>query len=489
MTTTLDAAPGTPPLPAAARSGLRARWSRIVRPPRVAGLDLARALAVVGMIAAHVGGAPQLVLGDPGTWAGVVHGRSSLLFALVAGVSIALLARGVRTAPVDEVRRVRLTLVGRGAVVLLLGVILELVGSPVAIILGFYGVVFLLVAPVVGWSTRRLLVVVGLIVAITVPLVALAKTTGIAGGSAAQLVLTGMYPLPVWLALALTGIVVGRGDLRSVRRAVALVGVGVVLCTSGYGGAALLAPRAADDPGVSGPDGSGSSYVEIPGEDVDLGGYRCVRIDPDALTCWRDDDAAASGSAGSASASSHSATAAPGPDAATPSGQDASGDASFGWEGSPGWWRPPFVFDGVTSTVVVTALVSMEPHSGGLGEVVGSGGFVLAVLGLCLLLGRPRVLRLLLVPVAALGSMPLTVYSLHIVSFLVPRLVEPASATTWLWQVGALTLLATVWALTLGRGPLERLTAWVAARYAVRTGPAPRRRGRVRTQRRGLPTP
>uniref|UniRef100_UPI0035A05D62 hypothetical protein n=1 Tax=Achromobacter insuavis TaxID=1287735 RepID=UPI0035A05D62 len=67
MTTTIDAPPRMPPLPAAAPSGLRARWSRIVRPPRVAGLDLARALAVVGMIAAHVGGAPQLDLGEPST--------------------------------------------------------------------------------------------------------------------------------------------------------------------------------------------------------------------------------------------------------------------------------------------------------------------------------------------------------------------------------------------------------------------------------------
>lgn len=480
MTTTLDAAPGKPPLPAAPRSGLCARWSRVVRPPRVAGLDLARALAVIGMIAAHVGGAPPLVLDEPGTWAGVVHGRSSLLFALVAGVSIALLARGVRTAPADEVRRVRLTLVGRGAVVLLLGVLLELVGSPVAIILSFYGVVFLLVAPIVGWSTRRLLVVVGLLVAVAVPLVALAKTVGLAGGSGAQLVLLSMYPLPVWLALALAGIVVGRGDLFSVRRAVSLVGVGVVLCAAGYGGAMFLTPAVDDSPGVTEPDGSGSSYVEIPGEDVDLAGFRCVRIDPDAMTCWRDDDAATSGSAGSSAASASPGSASASLDLPD---QVATGDASFGWDGAPGWWRPPFVLDGVTGAAVVTALVSMEPHTGGLGEVVGSGGFVLAVLGLCLLLGRPRVLRLLLVPFAALGSMPLTVYSLHIVSFLVPRLVEPPSLQTWLWQVGALTAFATLWSLTLGRGPLERLTAHVAARYAVRTGPAPRRRGR------GLPTP
>ena len=100
---------------------------------------------------------------------------------------------------------------------------------------------------------------------------------------------------------------------------------------------------------------------------------------------------------------------------------------------------------------------------------MGSGGFVLATLGLCLALGRPRVLRQLLVPVAALGSMPLTVYSLHVMSFLVPRFVEPAGIGTWLAQTVVLLLAATLWALTVGKGPLERMTAWVASRYAVRT--------------------
>ena len=57
------------------------------RPPRVMGVDVARAVAVVGMIAAHVGGVPDLEWNDPSTWAGLANGRSSLLFALVAACS------------------------------------------------------------------------------------------------------------------------------------------------------------------------------------------------------------------------------------------------------------------------------------------------------------------------------------------------------------------------------------------------------------------
>lgn len=459
MTITLEGA-GAPlsSTPSRPRRGIGERWSRIVRPPRVAGLDVARALAVVGMIAAHVGNAPQLVVGDPGTWAGVVHGRSSLLFALVAGVSIALMTRGVRTAPADEVRRTRLALVGRGVVVLGLGVLLELVGSPVAIILGFYGILFIIVAPIVGWSTRRLLLLVAVLVVVLGPLVSLAKATYLLGGSAAQLVLLGMYPLPVWLALVLTGLVVGRGDLGSLRRAGAMVAVGIVLCVAGYGGATLLAPADADAPSVEEPSDPGSSLVEVPGEDVDLAGFTCTRQDEESVSCWRTAGATVE---------------APVPGSVTSGSTlvELDSAASFGWSVDPadGWWRSPLTTDSLTWDAVRGALVSAEPHSGGLGEVVGSGGFVLATLGLCLALGRPRVLRQLLVPVAALGSMPLTVYSLHVMSFLVPRFVEPAGIGTWLAQTVVLLLAATLWALMLGKGPLERMTAWVASRYAVRT--------------------
>ncbi|MGP7960011.1 heparan-alpha-glucosaminide N-acetyltransferase domain-containing protein [Sanguibacter sp. A247] len=490
---------------------VRERWARLVRPPRIAGVDLARGLAIGGMVAAHVSGAPQLVLADPSTWAGVVHGRSSLLFALVAGVSLALMSRGVRSAAITDVRRMRLTLVGRGLVILVLGVLLELVGSPVAVILGFYSVLFIVVAPVVAWPTRRLLLVVVLLVAVAVPATTLAMLAGLLGGPTAQLVLFGTYSMPVWLAFALAGLVVGRGDLRSVRRAGTLVVAGVLLAAAGYGGAALLAPASNEDASSSSPSssGSGSTYSEMPGEDVDLTGFMCVPLDGGAVSCWPDGDDALdapgpgtssgsvsepsgsepsgsepSGSAGSEPSGSASSGSVSEPSVSEPSGSvsepsgsgwgSASGDASLGWSASASttWWRPPASFDGVTGADIVTALFSMEAHSGGLGEVIGSGGVTLVLLGLCLLAGRPRVLRLVLVPIAALGSMPLTVYSLHIVSFLVPALTEPAGLETWLLQVGPLTVAATAWALTIGKGPLERLTASLAARYAIRTSRA-----------------
>ena len=60
-------------------------------PSRLQGIDLARALAVCGMFAAHLIALPLPVIGDPATWIGVAGGRSSILFATLAGVSLALI--------------------------------------------------------------------------------------------------------------------------------------------------------------------------------------------------------------------------------------------------------------------------------------------------------------------------------------------------------------------------------------------------------------
>ncbi|WP_241245890.1 DUF418 domain-containing protein [Microbacterium sp. 4R-513] len=110
------------------------------------------------------------------------------------------------------------------------------------------------------------------------------------------------------------------------------------------------------------------------------------------------------------------------------------------------------------------------PHSSGVLEVVGSGGFALAVLGGCLLLCRTPVVWIVL-PLRATGAMPLTAYAAQI-------LVWAAWAGSALGDTGALTdfralapflpialgVIAgcTAWALLVGRGPLE----WTTDRLA-----------------------
>src|ERR671920_412728 len=105
------------------------------RPGRVIGLDVARALAVFGMLGAHFGGGPADVGAAPSSWLGVVHGRSSVLFAVLAGVSLALLTG--RTVPPDgeELVRARIRLLVRAAWVFAIGAALEALGTDIDVIL------------------------------------------------------------------------------------------------------------------------------------------------------------------------------------------------------------------------------------------------------------------------------------------------------------------------------------------------------------------
>lgn len=123
-----------------------------------------------------------------------------------------------------------------------------------------------------------------------------------------------------------------------------------------------------------------------------------------------------------------------------------------------------YVREGLTGEVFLAEGFGVYEHSGGTMEIIGSGGFALAVTGLCLLTFRARLLRRLVVPIAALGSMPLTAYAAHIVA--IRLLTDPwdylEDNQTWLIFVISLVLGCTLWALLWGRGPLERLTGWAA---------------------------
>lgn len=367
-------------------AGLRRRWADYGAPPRIVGLDVARALAVVGMIGAHVGivGDPEtrdIVWSEPGTWGGLVNGRSSILFAVLAGISVALLSGGSTPPTGQELSRTRLRLVGRGLAVLGIGLLLELLGTPVVVILTFYGVLFMAAPIFVTWRPRTLFLTAGILAVVGPPVYQLIRALTLdAAGPGTQLLLT-YYPLPVWLVFLLVGLGLGRLDIRrrDVAAAMALIGAGLALAAYTVG--ALAETFVLSEPVV----GSGSAPETY--------GGRLAEVDP--------------------------------------------------------WQR------------VLTGALSDNPHSGGTPEILGSGGFVLAVIGVCLLVA-PR-LRLVLVPVAALGAMPLSAYSAQIVAISVAQGGPGGTAETgnalWAWMVVGLLIACTVWALTLGRGPLERLVA------------------------------
>lgn len=396
------------------------RWFRdFGRPPRILGLDVARGLAILGMAGAHVGVTEAFEWGDPTTWTDLVHGRSSILFALLAGVSIALMTGRDVLPERERLPGIRLNLVGRGAVIFVIGLALELLNTPIAVILTLYGLLYVAVIPVLRWRPRQLLLGAAVLALAGPALLALLSAVALQPfGAGIGFVLYGTYPITVWLALVLGGMALGRLRVQELRTAVVALVVGVVLAAIGYGLGALGAGA-----GLGGTESivsstsasSGSESIEIlPGESLSSS------FIPD--------------------------------DVMPPSG----------WESYP---EALAATDPLGS--MVRAVFAVDPHSGGTAEILGSGGFALAVIALCLLLSRP--LRWPLLPLGALGSMPLTAYSVHVVSVVLVAGPGGFIADNAFWALTAvgLLLVTTLWAMFVGRGHLERLVGKGAAAMAA----------------------
>lgn len=374
------------------RAWLAENWYRLNGPRRVAGLDLARGLAVIGMFAAHLLWIDPFDPADVSTWTDVANGRSSILFATLAGISIALLTGG-RT-PVSGAARERASarLALRALCIWVIGVLLILTQVPVYVILPAYAILFVLALPLLRVRPAFLFALaaaIGLVMPWVQALINSLPFWQTQLGGEIGLLIGINYPFTVWFAFILAGLGIGRLDLRAVGTQVALVLVGAGLAIVAYTLAATLPAES-------------ETY------------------------------------------------------------------ASLAW--------------------------TADPHSDGMLEVFGSGGFAIAVVGLCLLLVRPwwtgagraapwlGPLGWLTMPLRAVGSMPLTAYAGQIVAWwLLQPTPAPGESTLdafrdidpfvpfVLWTV----VLCTLWALLVGRGPLEWVLDRVARLVGRRARPAP----------------
>ncbi|GAA1696196.1 heparan-alpha-glucosaminide N-acetyltransferase domain-containing protein [Microbacterium sediminicola] len=190
---------------------------RLDEPRRIAGIDLARGLAVIGMLAAHLFALGPLEWADPATWGSIASGRSSILFALAAGVSIALVTGGPR--PLEGVARtVRSRWLARRALVLwMLGLLLIATGVPVYVILPAYALLFLMAIPFLGLRARALAAWaagIALVVPWILPTTDALPIWDTLPGEAVWLFFGLAYPAPLWIAFVLAGMAIGRLDLR-----------------------------------------------------------------------------------------------------------------------------------------------------------------------------------------------------------------------------------------------------------------------------------
>ncbi len=362
---------------------------------RLEGVDVARALALLGMMATHVGGiADQVDWSDPGTWAAVAHGRSSSLFAVLAGVSIGLTSG--RTSPPGPPRigRVRGRLAIRALVVVAVGLLLMALQTPVYVILPTYGVLFLLAIPVLRVRARSLLVLAA-VCAVLSPVVALGIVPLYADAGMWEVQLGLVYPVVTFLAYVLVGVAVARVGLGPRRR-------------YPYDASAACGP---------------CRWGEARRTQVVL---------------------LASGAVVAAFAYIVGNAVAPVP-----------ADAGFAFPGVP------YAGEGSTAAEATAQLfLSPRDHSSSIVDVAGTAGVAVAVIALSTLVfdGRGEVVRRIGYPLAAVGSMPLTIYAGHLV-VLAALPTYPDSAAAWGWFALGSIVFAMLWRRFLGWGPLERVTA------------------------------
>ncbi|GAB3617995.1 hypothetical protein GCM10027416_25520 [Okibacterium endophyticum] len=350
---------------------------------RIRGLDIARGLAVLGMFAAHIIQPEPLDLTTPSTWIGIVDGRASILFAVLAGVSIAILSGRRTPATGMALVQARMRITTRGVLIFALGGLLTLLDAGVAVILEYYAVLFVLALPFLRWRPLSLFTLAA-VLAVVMPVAQTAAAAFLQNLDSESMISTllvdGWYPALVWIVFVLVGLGIGRLDLEdgSVQRLVLAIGVG--LAAIGYTLGSITA-----------------TVWGVPESDVRLGTSR--------------------------------------------------------WE----------------------SLWTVAPHSGSPFEVVGSTGFALAVIALCLLVARP--LRIVLFPVAAVGQLALTAYSMHIVALFVLQATpegspfasltySPDTTAIFLWFAVATMICCTLWVLVIGRGPFESLLSSVSRRAA-----------------------
>ncbi|MFE9027676.1 DUF418 domain-containing protein [Streptomyces iakyrus] len=371
---------------------------------RLVGVDLARALAVFGMYVVHIG--PPLSATDGvASWVRyMADGHSSVLFATLAGFSLMLLAGRREPKTGLAGRRATARIAIRAVVLLGLGTVMAMEYGGV-IILGFYGVYFLLALPLVRLRAKTLAIIAAALALVT-PQLSFALNSlltepvrksinaydplhRLSDVGVLDLLFTGFYPTITWISFVVAGMALARLDLSRTVVQWRLAALGSALTAAAYGVSLLLAGKDALD---SLAEGGGSS-----------------------------------GSSGSMSGSSGS--------------------------------MPP---DGGSFEPQASSLLTAGPHSGTTFDIVGSVGVaILVIVGATVAMDRLPRLRRLAKPVIAVGTMSLTAYVGHFVAQ--SMLSMPGGTSTqqsWvpllMFVLGAIVFAAT-WSRFFRRGPLEYL--------------------------------
>lgn len=132
--------------------------------PRLIGLDVTRAIALIGVVVMNYVGITYEIEFDPSLlerildpYTGVLSTRFAATFVVVAGISITLLTNRARLGDATDRRAARLRLARRGLLLLLVGYFLDFHWP--GTILFYYGAYFLLATALFALSTRWLVLI------------------------------------------------------------------------------------------------------------------------------------------------------------------------------------------------------------------------------------------------------------------------------------------------------------------------------------------
>ncbi|MHC6593519.1 heparan-alpha-glucosaminide N-acetyltransferase domain-containing protein [Arthrobacter sp. C152] len=390
------------------------------QPGRLRGVDAARGLALLGMMATHLLPTFESNASLTPTWVGLVFsGRSAALFAVLAGVGLALSTGKHLPVAGRELSAARRGVALRALVIAAVGLSLGAMDVNVAIILVHYAMLFLCVLPFLGLGAKRLCAWAGSWILGSPVLAYLLRPwllapepplklghnpswedLAVPSQLISDLFFTGYYPVFQWLSYLLVGLAVGRLALTRALVPVFLLVAGTVVAVA----AKVLGVTAMESWG-------GRQALE---KVLNSPGYPLGSVLQVNLT-------------------------------------------GLPQEGS--WWW----------------LASAAPHSGTTLDLLHTSAVAAAVIGACLLLERLAewVDLDLLLPLRGPGAMTLTLYTVHvwIVAGLYLKPLPEGWTEDGMYFVQALAAIAigVVFAKLSWRGPLE----WVghAASGLGRGGP------------------
>lgn len=387
---------------------------------RFVGVDLARLVAMLGMMAAHLWAADADAGGtEAARLAGAIvgtlsDGTASTAFAVIGGASLVFASVSVRR----HYRRSAMVLgaVVRGLMVLVIGSMVALAPNIIVAVLVPFGAAMVIAAPFLlapSWVLAVVAAVLGIgggwlnalaraSVGGEISSLPITQLVSDPLGSVASILLTGVYPVLTWLVYLLVGMLVARALLHG--RAMARLSITAAWLVAAGAAAALLAALS----------------------DALVRANLATLVQP-PMTMIEATEASAARAMGAAETSQ--------------------------------WW----------------AQLLPTPHSGTPADILLTGGLAVVTIGLLTLAfdaaGRSAARSWPVQWLRATGAAPLTIYTVHVLmtSLTVTVLADVAGTLIpdapwfgiWLVQLLVIVLLGGVLAVLRRRGPLEWLVASV----------------------------